>query len=192
MSLIIFIKNPALGKVKTRLATTLGDEAALDIYHKLSERTREVALAIDFPRFLYYSDFIDQTDHWDDALFIKRLQQGSDLGERMLNAFIETLQASSPAIIIGSDCPLLTPDILQEAFNQLQQHPFVLGPALDGGYYLLGMHEPCPELFQAMEWSTDSVARTTLERIAKRNQACFVLPLLPDVDVAADWERYGW
>ena len=192
MSLIIFIKNPALGKVKTRLAATLGDEVALDIYHKLSERTRDVVTAVDSPRYLYYSDFIDQTDDWDNALFIKRLQQGSDLGERMLNAFIETLQVSSPAIIIGSDCPLLTPGILQEAFNELKQHPFVLGPALDGGYYLLGMHEPCPELFQAMKWSTDRVAQVTLERIAKRNQACCVLPPLPDVDEAADWERYGW
>jgi rSAM/selenodomain-associated transferase 1 len=192
MSLIIFIKNPALGKVKTRLAATLGDEVALDIYHKLSARTREVASAIDFPRFLYYSDFIDRTDDWDNALFVKRLQEGEDLGERMLNAFIETLQVSSPAIIIGSDCPLLTPGILHEAFNELKQHPFVLGPALDGGYYLLGMHEPCPELFQAMEWSTDTVAQVTLERITERNQACALLPPLPDVDEAADWERYGW
>jgi len=192
MSLIIFIKNPALGKVKTRLAATLGDEVALDIYHKLSARTREVASAIDFPRFLYYSDFIDWNDVWDNALFVKRLQEGEDLGERMLNAFIETLQVSSPAIIIGSDCPLLTPGILHEAFNELKQHPFVLGPALDGGYYLLGMHEPCPELFQSMKWSTDRVARVTLELIAERNQACYVLPPLPDVDEAADWERYGW
>jgi len=192
MSLIIFIKNPALGKVKTRLAATLGDEVALDIYHKLSARTREVVTDVDFPRYLYYSDFIDWNDDWDNALFIKRLQQGADLGERMLNAFIATLCQHSPAMIIGSDCPLLTPGILQEAFNQLEQHPFVLGPALDGGYYLLGMHEPCAELFQAMEWSTDSVARVTLERIAKRNQACALLPPLPDVDEAADWELYGW
>lgn len=192
MSLIIFIKNPTPGKVKTRLATTLGDEAALDIYHKLSAHTREVASAIDFPRYLYYSDFIDWTDDWDNDLFVKRLQEGGDLGERMLNAFTETLRQHSPAMIIGSDCPLLTTGILQEAVNQLEKHPFVLGPALDGGYYLLGMHEPCPELYEAMEWSTDSVARVTLERIAERNQACYVLPPLPDVDEAADWERYGW
>lgn len=192
MSIIIFIKNPALGKVKTRLAATIGDEAALAVYHKLSQRAREVALALDVPRYLFYSDFIDANDAWDNTLFIKKQQAGQDLGERMHLAFVDTLQTSSKAVIIGSDCPLLTPEIVQLGLDQLGQYPFVLGPALDGGYYLLGMRKPAPELFENMEWSTEDVAKITLERIAESGASCYLLPALPDIDVEEDWQKYGW
>lgn len=192
MSLIIFIKNPALGKVKTRLAATIGNEAALAVYHKLSQRTREVSLALEVPRHLFYSDFIDHDDAWDNVLFTKKKQQGLDLGERMHLAFVETLQTSNKAVIIGSDCPLLTPEIIQLAFDQLDQHPFVLGPALDGGYYLLGMRQPAPALFENMAWSTEHVAKITLERVAERGMSCYLLPALPDIDVEKDWQKYGW
>ncbi|WP_421798164.1 TIGR04282 family arsenosugar biosynthesis glycosyltransferase [Haliscomenobacter sp.] len=192
MSVIIFIKNPALGKVKTRLAASIGDEAALAVYHKLSQRAREVALALDVPRYLFYSDFIDANDAWDNTLFIKKQQAGQDLGERMHLAFVDTLQTSSKAVIIGSDCPLLTPEIVQLGLDQLGQYPFVLGPALDGGYYLLGMRKPAPELFENMEWSTEDVAKITLERIAESGASCYLLPALPDIDVEEDWQKYGW
>ncbi|MDX2070988.1 MAG: TIGR04282 family arsenosugar biosynthesis glycosyltransferase [Haliscomenobacter sp.] len=192
MSLIIFIKNPALGKVKTRLAATIGDEAALAVYHKLSHRAREMALVLDVPRHLFYSDFIDDNDAWDKALFIKKQQVGQDLGERMHLAFVDTLQTSSKAVIIGSDCPLLTSEIVQLALDQLDEYPFVLGPALDGGYYLLGMRKPTPALFENMEWSTENVAKITLERMAESGAPCYLLPALPDVDVEEDWQKYGW
>lgn len=192
MGLIIFIKNPALGKVKTRLAATIGDEAALAVYHKLSQRTRSVSLSLEVPRYLYYSDFVDLHDDWDNAQFLKKNQHGLDLGERMYQAFTETLQHCAKAVIIGSDCPLLTPAILQEAFDQLEQHPYVLGPATDGGYYLLGMREAKLDLFQHMEWSTAEVARITLGRMATHGASCHLLPALPDVDVAEDWQKYGW
>ena len=192
MSVIIFIKNPALGKVKTRLAATIGDEAALAVYHKLSQRAREVALALDVPRHLFYSDFIDDNDAWDNALFIKKQQAGQDLGERMHLAFVDTLQTSNKAVIIGSDCPLLTPQILQLALDQLEHYPFVLGPALDGGYYLLGMQKPTPGLFENIEWSTENVAKITLERMAEIGASCYLLPALPDIDVEEDWQKYGW
>ena len=192
MSVIIFIKNPALGKVKTRLAATIGDEAALAVYHKLSQRAREVALALDVPRHLFYSDFTDDNDAWDNALFIKKQQVGQDLGERMHLAFVDTLQTSPKAVIIGSDCPLLTPEIVQLALDQLEHYPFVLGPALDGGYYLLGMQKPTPALFENMEWSTENVAKITLERMAEIGASCYLLPALPDIDVEEDWQKYGW
>ena len=192
MSVIIFIKNPALGKVKTRLAATIGDEAALAVYHKLSQRAREVALALDVPRHLFYSDFIDDNDAWDNALFIKKQQAGQDLGERMHLAFVDTLQTSNKAVIIGSDCPLLTPEIVQLALDQLEHYPFVLGPALDGGYYLLGMRKPTPALFANMEWSMENVAKITLERMAESGASCYLLPALPDIDVEEDWQKYGW
>jgi hypothetical protein len=107
-------------------------------------------------------------------------------------AFVDTLQTSSKAVIIGSDCPLLTPEIVQLALDQLDQYPFVLGPALDGGYYLLGMRKPTPELFENMEWSTEDVAKITLARIAESGASCYLLPALPDIDVEEDWVKYGW
>lgn len=192
MALIIFIKNPVLGKVKTRLAATIGDAAALAVYHKLSQRAREVSLALPGSRFLYYSDFIDLQDDWDNALFVKKLQHNGDLGERMHQAFVETLQVAPKTVIMGSDCPLITPEILQEAFDQLDKHPYVLGPATDGGYYLLGMRKPSPFLFENMIWSTDTVAQVTLERIAGQGSSCHLLPPLPDIDVEEDWIQYGW
>lgn len=192
MALIIFIKNPILGKVKTRLAATIGDAAALAVYHKLSQRAREVSLALPGSRFLYYSDFIDLQDDWDNALFVKKQQHSGDLGERMHQAFVETLQVAPKAVIMGSDCPLITPEILQEAFDQLDKHPYVLGLATDGGYYLLGMREPSPFLFENMTWSTDTVAQVTLERMAAQGSSCHLLPALPDIDVEEDWRRYGW
>jgi hypothetical protein len=192
MALIIFIKNPALGKVKTRLAATLGQAAALNIYHKLSAHTRSVALQVPHSRYLYYSDFVDPNDEWDNALFVKKIQAGHDLGERMQRAFAEVLRVAPKAVIIGSDCPLLTPALVQEALDQLNEYPYVLGPASDGGYYLLGMREASPHLFTAIEWSTDQVAATTLGRIAELEKTCFILPTLPDIDVEEDWKKYGW
>lgn len=192
MGLIIFIKNPIPGKVKTRLAATMGNEAALKVYQKLTQHTREIAQNLKLDRYLYYSDFIDQEDEWSNELFFKRRQSGQDLGERMTQAFSEMLRNTSKAVIIGSDCPLLTPAIVQEAFDQLDHFPYVLGPATDGGYYLLGMCQPSPFLFENMAWSTDQVAQITLERIAKAGQSCFVLPTLPDIDQEEDWKQYGW
>jgi rSAM/selenodomain-associated transferase 1 len=191
-SLLIFIKNPVLGKVKTRLAATLGAEQALAVYHQLLRHTRKTSLQIDAARFLYYSESIDLDDDWNSDDFYKKIQNGDDLGARMTHAFEEALNTSSKVVIIGSDCPLLEPTHLALAFEKLEEYPFVIGPALDGGYYLLGMRNFFPTLFQDMTWSNATVLANTLERIERLEQPYFLLPELPDVDTEADWKQYGW
>ncbi|MBV6441617.1 MAG: glycosyltransferase [Haliscomenobacteraceae bacterium CHB4] len=186
--LLIFIRNPRLGKVKTRLARTAGDAEALRIYRILLERTRRAALGVRVERWLCYSDFIDKNDDWPEADFSKKMQAGSDLGARMEQAFRTAFEAgANKVVIIGSDCPKLRGEILQSAFNQLDEFDFVLGPVPDGGYYLLGMKALEPSVFQDVEWSTSKVRAQTLEKITAAGKSCALLPLLPDVDTEDDW-----
>ena len=186
--LLIFIRNPLLGKVKTRLARTVGDEEALRIYHILIEKTRRAALGVQVERWLFYSDFIDTNDDWPEMDFQKKIQSTGDLGERMEQAFRVAFGAGAKkVVIIGSDCPELTGEMLQAAFDKLDGADFVLGPVPDGGYYLLGMKELEPAVFQGIEWSTATVRARTLEKIAAAGKSCALLPLLSDVDTAEDW-----
>lgn len=188
-ALIIFIRNPEKGKVKTRLARTLGDDQALAIYHSLLDHTRMISLGVVAHRYLFYSHFIDRDDGWQEGDFAKKCQQGEDLGARMNHAFDTALQLCQKAVIIGSDCPELTSDIIQQAFDALETFPYTIGPAVDGGYYLLGMKTPSPWLFKDMEWSTPHVFENTIQRIEAHKLTYQVLPMLYDVDEAEDWLR---
>ncbi|MBL7726081.1 MAG: glycosyltransferase, partial [Dinghuibacter sp.] len=118
-ALIIFIRNPILGKVKTRLAADTGNEQALDIYRELLRHTRETAAAVQCTRYLFYSDFINENDEWPATLFQKRVQSGNNLGERMYQAFAEVLATHPSAVIIGSDCYALRPEHIATALEQL-------------------------------------------------------------------------
>lgn len=189
--LLIFIRNPALGQVKTRLARTTGDAEALRIYRLLLDKTRVAALEVVAERWLWYSNFIDRQDQWPARAFHKMTQQPGDLGERMERAFQAAFQAGArQVIIIGSDCPDLTGIILEKAFAALDMADFVIGPVPDGGYYLLGMRMLAPDLFREIAWSTDTVRATTLDRIAAAGKSCVLLPMLTDVDTEEDW--LGW
>jgi uncharacterized protein len=192
-ALIIFIKNPALGKVKTRLARTVGDEKALEIYLELTNITREnTKIVRGCSRHIFYSDFYNHADEWENKTYKKHVQTGSDLGERMFNAFSDILKTHQKAIIIGSDCPTLTTEILELAFEKLKTHDFVVGPSTDGGYYLLGFGQNNVNdfLFKNMDWSTDKVLPTTLKRIEENGKTVFLLPELTDVDEEKDWNQY--
>jgi uncharacterized protein len=193
-SLIIFVRNPALGKVKTRLAAAIGDEMALRVYHKLLEHTRETCMQVNCTRFVFYSDHIDPEDAWGAGLFKKRVQSGEDLGARMASAFQTCFERenSEKVLIIGSDCPDLTPKLLSTAFEALDTHDVVIGPALDGGYYLLGMRSNHTALFEDMEWSTSEVASETISRAEKLNLTVYPLPTLRDVDELVDLQAIGW
>lgn len=191
-ALLLFVKNPEKGKVKTRLAKTMGDDMALKIYLALLGHTRNIALEIPSHRFLFYSSFVDQRDDWSNEAFKKRLQHPGDLGTRMSEAFREVLEHHSKAVIIGSDCASLTTEIVQSAFDQLDQHDFVIGPAKDGGYYLLGMKTHSPTLFQDIAWSTEEVFPSTVKKINALNGSYFLLPELSDIDYEEDWKQYGW
>lgn len=189
--LIIFIKNIEKGKVKTRLAATVGDDRALEIYKTLLAHTRKVATAIDAERFLFYSSFVEKEDEWSEDFFIKKTQSGVDLGARMSNAFAEVLEQQNKVVIIGSDCISLTPEILRMALDKLDEVPFVVGPTFDGGYYLLGMNRLEPSVFENIEWSTESVFPTTIERIEALGEKYFLLPKLSDIDYEEDWVKYA-
>lgn len=187
-TLLVFIRNPQPGKVKTRLARTVGDEEALRIYQILLEKTRTAALGVQAERWLFYSDFIDKNDDWPEADFSKKMQTNGDLGGRMEQAFRTAFEAGAKkAVIIGSDCPELTGGLLQTAFDKLDEADFVLGPVPDGGYYLLGMKELEPSVFHDIAWSTKTVRARTLEKIQAAGNSCALLPVLSDVDTEADW-----
>jgi len=189
--LLIFIRNPELGKVKTRLARTLGDVAALRIYHILLEKTRAAALGATAERHLYYTEAVAEQDDWSLELFQKRLQSPGDLGARMeaafQNAFVE---GADKVLIVGSDCPELSGEILNAAFEQLDTVDFVVGPVPDGGYYLLGMRAMEASVFRDIAWSTETVRARTLEKIAALGKSFALLPELVDIDEAADWAGY--
>lgn len=185
--LIIFYRNPELGKVKSRLADTIGEERALAIYLLMAAHTRQISLPVKVDRVVYYSQFIDTEDNWLNNDFQKRLQHGVDLGEKMKKAFEESFDSGYESVcIIGTDCLELTAEVLARAFEILNHEDAVLGPAADGGYYLLGMKRFIPEVFDKKKWSTDSVCNDTIDdfkRLAYRYQ---LLPMLHDIDSESD------
>lgn len=184
--LLIFVKNLIEGHVKTRLADTLGNDAAMDIYKQLLKNTHDTILPFEKDKIVFYSDFIED-DIWENSLFQKEIQEGNDLGERMENAFICSFTAGyKKAVIIGTDCPGINKNILKNAFLKLNHSDIVLGPATDGGYYLLGMKEEHPILFQEIEWSTDKVLQQTIELCDRNHLSYFLLPELSDVDEEKD------
>lgn len=191
-ALLIFIKNPQLGKVKTRLAATEGDERALHIYRELLRHTREVTRQAAATRYLYYSQHIDEQDDWQASDFTKRVQAPGDLGHRMASAFEEVLAQHDRAVIVGSDCAQLRIEHVQQAFEALDSYDVVLGPADDGGYYLLGMKTLHRELFEGIDWSTDAVADQTRRAVANKSLILTELPTLSDIDYIEDWEKHGW
>ena len=186
-ALIIFVKNPLLGKVKTRLADALGEENALMIYQKLLQHTCLITSNIFADKYVFYFEYIDHNDLWKNEIYKKELQYGNDLGERMRNAFEILFQRGyKQIVIIGSDCYELTEEIIMTAFDQLKKEDIVIGPARDGGYYLLGMNVFIPQLFAGKNWSTNKVFHETLTEIKSFNYSIHQLPVLNDVDTPGD------
>ena len=185
--LIIFIKNPDKGKVKTRLAKEIGNDKALEVYHELLSHTHSITNKLPVDKYLYYSQRTDDGDIWNSQVYQKKVQQGQELGDKMSNAFSEGFRdGKGPICIIGSDCFELSENILNEAFKKLQQFDFVIGPAKDGGYYLLGMNEYSPELFDNKVYSTAQVSEEAINEIKRLRKSYFSLPKLSDVDTLKD------
>jgi rSAM/selenodomain-associated transferase 1 len=181
-AIIILIRNPVLGCVKTRLAADIGKQYALKVYMYLLNYTRSITKCINSSRLLFYSDFIDHSDDWDNEIYEKHLQSGSNFGEKMLNAFKVALSRHQLAVIIGSDCFELTSEVIDLAFQKLGYFDAVLGPATDGGYYLLGLKNICSQLFQNKSWSTNSVLSETIKTLKDLNLSYYLLPTLSDID----------
>lgn len=186
--LIIFVKNPELGKVKTRLAKSIGDKAALDVYKKLIVTTEKATVSLQVDRHIYFSDKISN-DYWKNDH--KKVQQGIDLGERMCNAFKNGFESGFDRIIlIGSDLPGISKEIISEAFYKLQETAVIFGPSQDGGYYLVGMNKLHLCIFKNMPWSTSNLLDKTLEKLYEKNVAVSLMQTLNDIDTFEDLKEY--
>ena len=185
--LLIFIRNPELGKVKTRLAATIGNGNALKVYEELLRYTQQITENLPFRKVLYYADEMLENDRWPNPVYEKRAQISGDLGIKMLRAFTETFASGAgQVVLIGSDCYELTSEILEEAFRQLEKHDAVIGPAADGGYYLAGFSRLNPGVFQNKTWSTATVFQETIQDLKQAGYSYFTLPELNDVDEEKD------
>lgn len=197
-SLIIFIKNPELGKVKTRIARETGEGPALDIYTQLLAHTNMITCDLPINKYLYFDAYIPEYKIWEKGNYHFKLQSSGDLGHRMLMAFRAVAQQESqaeknkePTIIIGSDTMELNEEIIFLAYQKLVDYDIVIGPASDGGYYLLGFQSVILEsLFMDMPWSNPKLLEITLEIIEKEKNSLFLLPQLNDIDTLSDWENY--
>ena len=191
-ALVIFVRNPISGQVKTRLAKDIGDERALEIYLQLLQHTLKITRGLSFRKFVYYADEVSDYDLWSVPGYTKRKQNGVDLGERMLNSFKELFnQGFTRIIIIGSDCLQLKTETIEEAVAVLESNSAVIGPARDGGYYLLGLTELYPDLFINKPWSTDQVFAKTIDDFNKQGISYAMLEELSDIDDITDLEENG-
>lgn len=187
-AVIVFQKNRILGKVKTRLAETIGDEKALDCYSHMIAYTHEQLQKVDADIHLYFSEFIEPSPHQN---WHFQTQKGDDLGEKMNNAFLDLKSnCYDQVVIIGTDCLELTSEMINDAFKALNSSDYVLGPANDGGYYLLGLTELNDVLFLNKAWSNDKVFQTTIDAIQQQNKTVFLLEKLSDIDTFEDLRAY--
>ncbi|MEQ8924562.1 MAG: TIGR04282 family arsenosugar biosynthesis glycosyltransferase [Fulvivirga sp.] len=185
--LIIFAKNPELGSTKTRIGTKLGDDVALAIYYSLIHRAQRVTANIKARKIVYYSSFVDREDSWDNNTFEKRRQVKKELGVRMATAINESFNENAKKVVlIGTDIYDLTPQIINDAFDQLSNHDVVIGPAKDGGYYLIGLSQPADSLFKLSAWSHSEVFNQTKELIGRAGLTFSLLPELNDIDEPDD------
>ncbi len=175
-----------MGSCKTRLAATLGDSRALEVYRFLLRHTEGVAEALEgTDRYVYFSDSLGDGSHWDVSHFTHCLQHGEDLGARMQKAFEAAFSEGYQRVcLIGSDLYDLRTRDLEEAFRLLESHEAVVGPAQDGGYYLLGLTRMFPGLFTAKKWGTSSVLSDTLNSL--KGRAVAALPVRNDIDYYED------
>ena len=190
-SLLVFAREPAPGRVKTRLIPELGESRATQVYQRLLEHALETAVATPECRVELWCDLPDQSGEGCFALARQYHvticeQSGSDLGARMNAAFGSALRHSAQVVLIGSDCPEYSAEYLVQAYAALQHHDVVLGPAADGGYVMIGMSRLMPELFTDIAWGTDTVLDETHERIKQAGVSWYEMPILHDIDTADD------
>ena len=184
----VFLKFPEPGKVKTRLAQDVGPHQAAALYEKMLHHVIRNAIV---PTHLSTTLFCDPSrdeasyrEYFSDLALPIEMQEGRDLGERLVAAFRSLLEKHGRAIIVGTDCLDITPALLEQAAEKLDHEDVVLGPALDGGYYLIGLAKPCEALFDGIAWSTKEVLSQTLQRA--KGLSVHLLPRLSDIDTLED------
>jgi uncharacterized protein len=193
---VVFARYPEPGFAKTRLIPVLGREGAAELHRKMTERTlsrvrslariRGVSLEVR-----YVGGDRTKMMGWLGSDLTFRRQRGANLGSRMAGAFRQAFKdGAKRVVIIGTDCPAITTRLLKDALDSLYRHELVVGPAVDGGYYLIGLRRVIPDLFQAVKWGTNEVLAETMRRAAKFGVTAAVLPTEGDVDCPED--LYLW
>ena len=185
-AVIVFQKSPEEGKVKTRLAKDIGHKKATDIYIFLLTHTHQQVQKVDADVFVYFQGGINENYMVLPRYYLAHQEEG-DLGKKMEAAFSEVFNYGyREVLIIGSDCFELDSEIIEEGFGSLATHDLVIGPAVDGGYYLLGMKKLNSSLFRNMPWSTSSIAELTFSEASSQGMSIYKLPILRDVDTLDD------
>ena len=194
-ALVIFIRFPHPGKVKSRLTRMLGPEKATVLYQLCAQKIiRELdGLPGEVNKYLSYSDHRDKDKirHWIGSRFRLIPQAEGDLGQRLEQSFRSLLEGGSgKAIIMASDVPDLSTDVVNDAVSALDNYDLVIGPCNDGGYYLIGMKRPHSELFKGITWSTDKVLEQTLTIAGEQGLSVFSLTTLRDIDTGDDLKEW--
>jgi hypothetical protein len=189
---IIFVKAPRPGTVKTRLAKTMGAEAACGVYRRLVETVLEQLASLDDVELRFApDDAAAEVRPWLQPSWQARPQGEGDLGQRLQSAFADAFAAGAErVVIIGSDCPEVQATDVREAWTELKIHDLVIGPATDGGYWLIGLKQPQPKLFDGMAWSSENVLGETLARAKANHLRIQLLRILNDVDTEEDWQQF--
>ncbi|XMO85125.1 TIGR04282 family arsenosugar biosynthesis glycosyltransferase [Algibacter sp. AS12] len=177
---IVFVKNIKLGKVKTRLAKTIGNQGAFDVYTELVSVTENATQKLKANKRIYFSESIVE-NQWNSHQ--KFVQEGADLGERMKNAFIKGFQDGyNRIVLIGSDLPDITANHINKGLEALTEHDVVFGPAEDGGYYLVGLSRAHHFIFNNKPWSQTHLLQETLNEIKEKQVTFTTLDTLNDID----------
>lgn len=181
--LIIFVKNIILGKVKTRLAKTIGTQGAFEVYKFIVDGLEKETSKLDSEKQIYFSDVVIGEKWPNDT---KKVQSEGDIGVRMKNAFQEAFQEGyKRVVLVGSDIPDLTNEIIEKSFSKLKKSEVVIGPSEDGGYYLIGLNKMNTSLFENIEWSTEYVLNQTVSKVGSYS----LVDELNDVDTIEDLEK---
>ncbi|MFB2877583.1 TIGR04282 family arsenosugar biosynthesis glycosyltransferase [Floridanema aerugineum] len=191
--LIIFTRYPEPGKTKTRLIPVLGAEGAAKLHRQLTETviTQLKGLANTLIEVHFTGGNQQLMAAWLGENITYKQQTEGDLGKRMATAFQTAFtKGIEKVVIIGSDCPALDSQLIASAFAALSQHELVLGPATDGGYYLIGLKRLIPELFTGINWGTSQVLQQTVEIAQKLKLVVAYLTTLSDIDRPEDLVKY--
>jgi rSAM/selenodomain-associated transferase 1 len=191
--ILVFVKAPVKGQVKTRLSKELGDSFVLELYKQFVKDVVEKAIEVETTTLCFYPlEHKDKISGFLGHGFPMVVQTGDDIGERMANAFKEEFRSGTQSVILtGTDIPDISPEIFTEAFAALSKNDAVIAPSMDGGYYLIGFNAPFfnPDIFKNISWSTDTVFDDTIRIMKKQNLKYHVLPIWNDIDTFEDFSN---
>lgn len=197
-ALIQFAKWPRKGQVKTRLAAELGERKALEAHLVLTDTVLRTLLDSGYPLTFWWDREMAETPIEAEGILLRlrkggipqRVQQGGHLGERMTHALEEAIVNAGAGLVVGSDCPAVTPDYVQRAAQALETADVVLGPSDDGGFVLIGARRTVPGMLDGPAWGSEQALEQTREVLNGKGLQVACLEPLWDVDEPEDWARF--